>query len=164
MPGLLIDAIPFSAPRDTALEALVGTLRASLDPDAVELVVRCPVSGRHYRRRVDREGSGLRPYLPGRSQEEPPRNVLSVTFGEEGEWEGRLFLARRRLRPWTGAETTRFALLAPLASQLLARLAEATAARCALERLLAVAEATTEPAMIFDRPGRFSSRTRRPTP
>ena len=42
MPGLLIDAMPFSAPRDLDLEALVATLEAALAPDAVELLFRVP--------------------------------------------------------------------------------------------------------------------------
>ena len=154
MPGLLIDAIPFSAPRDADLEALVGTLDAALAPDAVELVLRCPESGRRFRRRVaGGRDSGLRPYSPGRGGETPVGEVLVISFGEPSEWEGRLFLLRRRLRPWTGAETTRFSLLAPLASQLLTRLSQAAAHRCARERLLALAEATEEPAILFDRAG-----------
>ena len=40
MPGLLIDAIPFSGPRDPGLTALVETLEAALAPDALELVFR----------------------------------------------------------------------------------------------------------------------------
>lgn len=154
MPGLLIDAIPFSAPRDADLETLVSTLDAALAPDAVELVLRCPESGRRFRRRVaGGRDSGLRPYSPGRGGETPVGEVLVVSFGEPSEWEGRLLLLRRRVRPWTGAETTRFSLLAPLASQLLTRLSQATAHRCARERLLALAEATEEPAILFDRAG-----------
>ena len=151
MPGLLIDAIPFSAPRDPDLEALVATLRNALDPDAVELVLRCPVSGRRYRRRVDGgRDSGLRPSFTGRVPAEASANALAVSFGAPGEWEGRLFLVRRRVRPWTGAETTRFSILSPLAALLLTRLSQAPADRCAKERLLALAEATEEPAIIFD--------------
>lgn len=154
MPGLLIDAIPFSAPRDPDLDALVATLEAALSPDAVELVFRCPESGRRFRRRVATgRDSGLRPASAARAGDSPGGNALTVSFGRNGEWEGRLFLLRRRFRPWTGAETTRFALLAPLAGQLLARLAQANADRCAKERLLALAEATEEPAILFDRSG-----------
>ena len=97
--------------------------------------------------------SGLRPASAARADAGPTGNVLAVAFGRSGEWEGRLFLLRRRVRPWTGAETTRFALLAPLAGQLLARLTQATSDRCAKERLLALAEATEEPAILFDRSG-----------
>lgn len=154
MPGLLIDATPFSAPRDPDLDALVATLEAALSPDAVELVFRCPETGRRFRRRMGSgRDSGLRPASGARADERPAGNVLTVSFGRSGEWEGRLFLLRRRVRPWTGAETTRFALLAPLAGQLLMRLIEATADRCAKERLLALAEAIEEPAILFDRAG-----------
>jgi DNA-binding CsgD family transcriptional regulator len=154
MPGLLIDAIPFSAPRDLDLEALVATLEAALAPDAVELLFRCPESGRRYRRRVAAgRDSGLRPASAARAADSPHGNVLTVSFGQKGSWEGRLFLLRRRVRPWTGAETTRFSLLAPLAGQLLSRLAQATSDQCAKERLLALAEATEEPAILFDRGG-----------
>lgn len=154
MPGLLIDAIPFSAPRDSDLEALVATLDAALDPDAVELVFRCPETGRRYRRRVaGGRDSGLRPSSGGKARAEPSGNALVVAFGSPGEWEGRLFLVRRRVRPWTGAETTRFALISPLAGQLLTRLSQAPADRCARERLLALAEAIEEPALLFDRSG-----------
>ncbi len=154
MPGLLIDAIPFSGPRDPGLTALVETLEAALAPDALELVFRCPESGRRFRRRVGGgRDSGLRPATTGTAAAAPNGNVLVVPFGGPGEWEGRLFLVRRRVRPWTGAETTRFALLAPLATQLLARLAQAPGERCARERLLALAEATEQPAILFDRTG-----------
>lgn len=154
MPGLLIDAIPFSAPRDPDLDALVTTLEAALAPDAVELVFRCPESGRRFRRRMaPGHHSLLRPASVNIADARPNANVLTVSFGRKGEWEGRLFLLRRRVRPWTGAETTRFALLAPLAGQLLTRLAQATADRCAKDRLLALAEATEEPAILFDRSG-----------
>ncbi len=154
MPGFLIDAIPFSAPRDGDLEALVATLEAALAPDAVELVVRCPESGRRWRRRIARgRDSGLRPASAAREAGRPDGHVLLVPFGAPGDWEGRLYLLRRRVRPWTGAETTRFSLLAPLAAQLLARLAQAPSDRCAKERLLALAEATEEPALLFDRAG-----------
>ncbi|MFN7990477.1 MAG: LuxR C-terminal-related transcriptional regulator [Thermoanaerobaculia bacterium] len=154
MPGLLIEAIPFSAPRDPDLEALVSTLDAALAPDAVELVLRCPETGRRFRRRVaGGRDTGLRPYAPGRGGDTPVGEVLVVSFGEPAEWEGRLLLLRRRVRPWTGAETTRFSLLAPLASQLLARLSQLATHRCARERLLALAEATEEPAILFDRAG-----------
>ena len=154
MPGLLIDAIPFSAPRDPDLDALVATLEAALAPDAVELVFRCPESGRRFRRRMATgHDSGLRLASAARAEAGLNGNVLTVSFGRSGEWEGRLFLLRRRVRPWTGAETTRFTLLAPLAGQLLERLAQATADRCAKERLLALAEAIEEPAILFDRSG-----------
>lgn len=154
MPGLLIDAIPFSASRDPDLGTLVATLQSALAPDAVELVIRCPESGRRYRRRIaDGRDSGLRPASPGPVPEGPGGNVLAVPFGQAGEWEGRLYLLRRRVRPWTGAETTRFSLLAPLAAQLLARLSQAPGDRCARERLLALAEAIEEPAILFDRAG-----------
>lgn len=154
MPGLLIDAIPFSAPVDPELAALVETLSAALAPDAFELVLRCPMTGRRLRRRIaEGHDSGLRAAAPERRTGSPNGNVLVVAFGEPGEWEGRLYLVRRRVRPWTGAETTRFALLAPLAAQLLTRLAQAPAERSARERLLALAEATEEPAMILDRSG-----------
>jgi len=154
MPGFLIDAIPFSAREDADLAALVGTLDAALAPDAVEIHLRCPESGRRFRRRVAAgRDSGLRPSgaaWPGTAREE---TVLSVAFGRRGEWEGRLLLLRRRVRPWTGAEAARFALLSPLAALLLARLAQAPAERCARERLLALAEAMEEPAILFDRGG-----------
>ena len=154
MPGLLIDAIPFSAPVDPELATLVETLEAALAPDAFELVLRCPLSGRRFRRRLAAgHDSGLRPAAPESRAVTPNGNVLALAFGEPGDWEGRLFLVRRRVRPWTGAETTRFALLAPLAAQLLARLAQAPADRSARERLLALAEASEEPAMILDRTG-----------
>ena len=154
MPGLLIDAIPFSSASDPELESLVATLQAALAPDAVELLLRCPESGRRFRRRMaGGRDRGLRPYSPGRGGDEPVGEVLVVAFGGHREWEGRLLLMRRRLRPWTGAETTRFSILAPLASQLLRRLAQETALLCARERLLAVAEATEEPAILFDRAG-----------
>ena len=142
MPGLLIDAIPFSAARDSGLEALVETLGSALSPDAIELVFRCPESGRRFRRRIaGGRDSGLRPAAAGRESSTPNGNVLAVSFGEPGDWEGRLHLLRRRVRPWTGAETTRWALLAPLAAQLLARLAQAPGDHCASEWLLAIAEA-----------------------
>jgi DNA-binding CsgD family transcriptional regulator len=154
MPGLLIDAIPFSAPADPDLAALVGTLDAALAPDAVELRLRCPASGRRFRRRLAfGRDSGLRSSSAAWPETARAETVLSVAFGARGEWEGRLLLLRRRVRPWTGAETTRFSLLAPLAAQLLARLAEAAAGRCARERLLALAESTEEPAILFDRSG-----------
>lgn len=154
MPRPLTDAIPFSAPRDGDLEALVATLGAALAPDAFELVLRCPASGRRFRRRLaGGRDSGLRPASAARDGGLPNGNVLTVPFGEDGGWRGRLYLVRRRFRPWTGAESMRFSLLAPLACQLLTRLAEAPAARCARERLLALAEATGAPAMIVDRGG-----------
>jgi len=155
MPGFLIDAIPFSAPCDRGLESLVATLHAALAPDAVELVFRCPESGRRFRRRIaGGRDSGLRPSSSARRGDDGPAgHVLAVSFGAAGEWEGRLYLLRRRVRPWTGAETTRFTLLAPLAAQLLARLAQAPVDRCARERLLALAETTEEPAILFDRAG-----------
>lgn len=154
MPGLLIDAIPFSAPVDPELETLVATLEAALAPDAVELFLTCPESGRRFRRRLAGGlDSGLRTIPAGRASERLDGNVLTVPFGERGDWEGRLVLLRRRARPWTGAETTRFALLAPLAAQLLTRLSQLPAARCARERLLTLAESIDEPAMILDRAG-----------
>ena len=154
MPGFLIDAIPFSSPRDPDLDKLVATLDTALSPDAVELVFRCPESGRRYRRRVSAgRDSGLRPASGAHAAGSPNGKILTVPFGRHGECEGHLFLLRRRVRPWTGAETTRFSLLAPLVGQLLVRLAGATADRCAKERLLALAEATEEPAMVFDRSG-----------
>lgn len=154
MPGLLIDAIPFSAPRDADLGALVATLESALAPDAVELVVRCPESGRRFRRRIaGGRDSGLRPAAAGPVSDSPAGNTLAISFGADGDWQGRLYLLRRRVRPWTGAETTRFSLLAPLAAQLLARLSQAPGDRCARERLLALAEAIEEPAILFDRAG-----------
>ncbi len=154
MPRSLIDAVPFSAPRDADLEALVATLGAALAPDAFELVLLCPSSGRRFRRRLaGGRDSGLRLAPASRNGGLPNGNVLTVPFGEEGGWRGRLYLVRRRFRPWTGAESMRFSLLAPLACQLLTRLAEAPVARCAQERLLALAEATEAPAMILDRGG-----------
>lgn len=154
MPRPLTDAVPFSAPRDGDLEALVATLGAALAPDAFELVLLCPATGRRFRRRLaGGRDSGLRPAPASRNGGLPNGNVLTVPFGEEEGWRGRLYLVRRRFRPWTGAESMRFSLLAPLACQLLTRLAEAPAARCARERLLALAEATEAPAMIVDRGG-----------
>ena len=154
MPGPLTDAVPFSAARDSDLEALVASLGTALSPDAFELALRCPATGRRFRRRIaGGRDSGLRPASAGREGVLPNGNVLTVPFGEDGGWRGRLYLVRRRLRPWTGAETMRFSLLAPLACQLLTRLAQAPVERCAQARFLALAEATEAAALVVDRSG-----------
>ncbi len=155
MPGFLIEAVPFSATSDQDLAALLGTLRAALDPDAFEMSFFFPPTGRWYRRRVvGLRDSGLRP-LPLSGPSPPPDDgsALVVPFGGPGDTEGTLQLIRRRPRPWTGAERTRFELIRPLVEQLVGTIARRQADRCARRRLFAAAEETDAPVLAFDATG-----------
>ena len=156
MPGLLIDAVPFGAGRDAELERLLQVLRASLEPDGLELLFFFPDTGRSYRRRFAGSGAdtGIRPVPawrnePGTEEE----GVLTVPFGSPGELEGALLLRRRRARPWTAAERTRFQLVKPFVATCLAAVGEAQVCRAARRRLLAIVEEMEPPALVFDQSG-----------
>lgn len=154
MPGPLLDSAPFRQRRHEELESLVTTLDAALDPDAVELAFRFLPDGRHYRRRfTQRRRTDARAVREVR-REEPPRDaVLEAPFRADGLVDGALRLLRRRARPWTGAERSRFALLSPLVSQLLACAARLERDGRARLHLLSAAERADAPILLLDASG-----------
>lgn len=155
MPGPLLETAPFQQADDDALAGLVATLRAALDPDAVDLEFRSLPAGRRWRRRLD-------PASPARSVRTlsemkllPPRGEtgLEVPFRAPGVADGVLTLQRRRGRPWTGPERARFALLSPFVSLVLSGAARAEADRVSRDRLQAALEATDAPILLLDGAG-----------
>lgn len=129
------------------------TLRAALDPDVVELGFRFHPDGQHYRRRIagGLEGRVRRSAAPARHASE--NLVLEARFQVEGLVKGSLSLLRRPHRRWTGAERTRFDLLAPFIAQTLELCARAEMERRARSRLLAAAERSSTPILILDESG-----------
>ena len=152
MPGLLIDSAPFRNRHDDALNRVVDTLRAALDPDAVELLFLFHPERRHFRRRfLGRHSSGARPLRTAPAPPDP--SALSVAFSAPRLVEGELRLHRRRRRPWTGAERMRFELLRPCLAQTLEQAARTEIDRTARGRLLAALERTDSPLLILDGSG-----------
>ena len=152
MPGLFIDSAPFRTRHDDALTRVLATLRAALDPDAVELLFLFHPERRHYRRRfLGKHSSGARPLRAAPAPPDP--SALSVAFSAQHLVEGDLRLHRRRRRPWTGAERMRFELLRPFVAEALELAARSEIDRTARGRMLAALERTESPLLILDGSG-----------
>jgi DNA-binding CsgD family transcriptional regulator len=152
VPGLLIDPAPFRNRRDDVLGRIVETLRAALDPDAVELLFLFHPERRHYRRRfLGKHSSGARPLRAAPLPPDP--SALSVVFSAPRLVDGELRLHRRRRRPWTGAERMRFDLLRPFLAQTLEQAARTEIDRTARGWLLSALERTESPLLILEGSG-----------
>ena len=154
MPEPLLESAPFCRELDQNLERLLGSIRAALEPDGVELNFTFHGDGRPYRRtfatnlaslprqarREERPG-GAEPGFELRSPFQVPRLL-------DGE-----FVVYRRGLPFTDVERGRFGLLEPLLSHLLELLARVEVDADARHRLLAAAERTDAPILIFNGDG-----------
>lgn len=157
MPGPLLDAAPFQDPEDEVLGRLVSILRATLDPDAIDLDVEYLGAASRSRRRLHPEGTVRRRSAKERRPDAdgvvPGGTTLDVRFEAAGGLRGTLTLVRRGTRPWTVPERERFDRFAPLLSLLLEAAARGEADRRARQRLEAALEATDVPVLVLDEMG-----------
>lgn len=131
----------------------MDSLRAALDPDAVELAFRFHPDGRRYRRRFVGARSGAARAVREGTSPAASETALVVPFAVEGLASGSLSLVRRRSRPWTGAERMRFDLLRPLAAQALECAARNEADRKARGRLAWALDLSEAPVLLLDASG-----------
>jgi DNA-binding CsgD family transcriptional regulator/PAS domain-containing protein len=153
LPGPLIEVAPFGRLQDKPLSRLLDSVRGALDPDAVEIGFVFLPDGKRYMRRflgthetATRVVKALRPHVEDNT-------TLTAPFTARGLAEGSLALIRRKSRPWTGAERTRFDLLAPLLSHAIESAVHGEVDRRARQRLELALERSGAPVLILDRNG-----------
>jgi len=143
-----LDGPPFRGRNAAALTRIVGTVRAVLDPDSVEMEYLFEPSGQRFRWRALRSRVFTAGLVRPVRRRAAPAESLAVEFHLTGLLRGALTLFRRPRRPWTEPEVLRFQVFRPLLAQLLESAAEAEIHASARRRLESAAEAASTPILL----------------